>query len=206
MTQTKDMKRKQWVSEPLFNAKAGGLTGFGLSLFEMDSRIWVYGIFGGADKNEDMGYIPSKDRLLFPCGLPTATHEIAHMVEMKNLNRCLLPDWGMIPPSKSGDYSKWQSKAGFFAALSREIRVRAIERHMVGPRDTIVNILNNSTWKDMSGERLPFGRFDSMKTLSAWIDNLHQRTYNAWSLDRIRHEWTVRLDHIRHWMETKVAA
>lgn len=41
-----------------------------------------------------------------------------------------------------------------------------------------------------------------MKDVKCWMDHLRERTYQAWSLDRIDHEWKVRLDHIRNWMET----
>ena len=39
-------------------------------------------------------YEVTKDRIILP--EIQVEHEIAHMVEMSNLQRCLLPDWGLI--------------------------------------------------------------------------------------------------------------
>jgi hypothetical protein len=33
--------------------------------------------------------------------------------------------------------------------------------------------------------------------------DIYITAFVKWNLDRIRHEWTVRLDYIRNWMETQ---
>lgn len=98
--------------------------------------------------------------------------------------------------------------AAFFAGLVREIRVRTIQLHMM-PEEmgrkggTIYNILNNQlTWGDYAGKYSPFGRFKSYQDVEIWANDLREKTYQAWSLERIEHEWKIRLTHIQNWMET----
>lgn len=172
-----------------------------ISLFEMEPRIKVYSLFGDADPEMNQGYIPEKHQLLFPIGIPGAAHEIAHMVEMRNPDRWTKVDWGMVSPKKNKGYSKWQSTGGLFAALTREIRVRAIQQH-INSEMPYPSIMDNPHWNDLVCDRLHFGRFKSRKDVLDWSNDLKNKTYNAWSLDRIRHEWEVRLNHIRNWMET----
>ncbi len=163
----------------------------------MDSRIRLFTL---ADELIEMGagFIPRKDMICIATGLPAASHEIAHMVEMTNPKRWTIQDWGMKLHVDSF------SARGFFAALSRETRVRAIQRHM-DPTIPVGAPLNNPfCW--VRRDVLPFGRFKTYEDVIAWVKDLHEKTYAAWSLDRIRHEWEIRINYIRHWMETKEAA
>jgi hypothetical protein len=126
-------------------------------------------------------------------------------VELRNPIRWTIPDWGMprfdLDNIKSGP---------FFAALSREIRTRAIQLHISvfeseqeKLRSTAYDQFNNPWWRGQAFKRLHFGKFKCPQDLTNWMCDLRERTYNAWSVDRIRYEWEIRLNHIRHWMETK---
>jgi hypothetical protein len=154
------------------------------------------------DVDEDKGFFVTKSNIFIPYVLPKVEHDIAHMVELRNPKRWTMADWGM---PRFDDHN---IKPGpFFAALSREARTRAIQLYMepeaVGnEKHTTFNQLANPYWKDMAKSLLPFGRFHSMKDVECWMGDLRERTYRAWSLDRIVHEWTVRLNHIQNWMET----
>jgi hypothetical protein len=154
------------------------------------------------DVDEDKGFFVTKSNIFIPYVLPKVEHDIAHMVELRNPKRWTMADWGMPR------FDDRNIKPGpFFAALSREARTRAIQLYLepeaVGNEEhTTFNQLANPYWRDMAKSLLPFGRFQSMKDVECWVGDLRERTYRAWSLDRIVHEWTVRLNHIQNWMET----
>jgi hypothetical protein len=175
--------------------KECGVEGFALSLLEMDARIRTYHIY--QDTGDIKGYCPTKKFLYFPVGLPTAEHEIAHMVEIQNTARLTRQDWGM-----TNTPLEQKSSRQLFAALVREIKVRTIQLRMTPGSKTCEDIFNNSYWKDEARKRVPFGRFKSWENVTDWAESLRVKTYRAWSLDRIRHEWEIRLNHIRDWMET----
>lgn len=172
--------------------------GLALNLLNQDSRIMVYDLYGNLQ--EDAGYIPTKTQIIFPVRHPSANHQIAHIVEMKNSSRWTMIDWGM-----SNKFDELNGRH-FFAALSREIRVRAIELHMNNEfnnkKSSRYFIFNNYVWEDATIKFLPFGRFSSLAQVHAWANDLRDRTYYAWNVERIRHEWSTRLNHIRNWMET----
>lgn len=173
---------------------------FVTSLLNVEPRIRVCPLYG--DVEEDKGFFVTKDHIFIPYELPKVEHDIAHLLELKNSKRWTLPDWGM--PRFDRDNIK---PGSFFAALSREIRTRAIQLHMEpkamgNENDTTYNQLANPYWYDMTKKLLPFGRFKSMKDVECWLGHQRECTYKAWCLDRIVHEWNVRLDYIRNWMET----
>lgn len=177
-----------------------GLDPFVLNLLKMDSRIRVCPFYG--DVEEDKGFFVTKDNIFIPHVLPKVEHDIAHLVELKNSKRWTMTDWGM--PRFEKDIIK---PGPFFAALSREVRTRAIQLHMEpkamgNENDTTYNQLANPYWYDMTKKLLPFGRFKSMQDVGCWLGHQRECTYKAWCLDRIVHEWSVRLNHIRNWMET----
>jgi hypothetical protein len=174
------------------------LTSFQLELLSIDKRILIHSIHGNVDK--DKGYFVNKNNIHIPFGLPAMSHQISHMVEMKNKHRLLLPDWGM--PAFVGD--KPNNKT-FYAALSREIRVRAIDcvqNPLIQKHDTRFNIFENSVWKDWAIESLPFGRFKTFEDINLWMCDLRDKTIQAWNLDRIKETWISQLAYIQHWMES----
>jgi hypothetical protein len=180
---------------------------FVFSLFENEPRMRFHGNLEGLD---DMKFFfVTKQHIHIPYGFPMIEHEIAHAVEMTNEKRWLLPDWGL---GFGGGWEKKMTASKMFASMAREIRVRAIQIHMspdhLNHKDsTLVNICNNEhAWGAWAKEFTPYGRFKNAQDVRAWADDLREKTYNAWSLDRIKSEWTTRLTHMQNWMETREAA
>jgi hypothetical protein len=176
---------------------------FSIDLLRMEPRFRVYALADEMfDVRPDHAYYPTKEHLYLPVIIPALSHEIAHMVEMRDPVRWTLPDWGF--PGLSVLRSGFRSDAGFYVALAREARVCAIERHMQPTRGNKAPIDNEGThWEWEAKRRLLFGRFRKYDDVLDWVKAIHESTYAAWGLDRIRHEWEVRLNHIREWMETR---
>jgi len=184
------------------------LSPFAHSLLSMEPRFRLYDMIG--DFVEDRGYIPTKSALYLPYGFPGIEHEIAHMVEMSYGNRLVKLDWGF---QDIKTYSKAMrggaNHKGTFQALAREARVRGIQDIMDGVHanrgvsDNHFNMVKyNPVWKDAVVKALPFGKFKSIEEVIDWWDHIYVNAYVNWNLDRIRHEWVIRLDYIRNWMET----
>lgn len=172
-----------------------------LHLYGMEPRIRTYALADTIYSDISKVYFLTKEHIYIPYRLPSASHEIAHMVEMKDLDRCLLPDWGL----KAFTNKVKVSDKLFFAAFAREIRIRAIDNLIHGFSNP-VSITNHVYWFHEACKRIPFGRFKDNKDIVAWADDLSLKTFIAWSFDRVEHEWKIRLDHIRNWMETREAA
>jgi hypothetical protein len=170
------------------------------NLFAMEPRIRVCGLYG--DIEDDKGYFVTKSNIFIPYELPKIEHDLSHLLELRNSKRWTLPDWGM--PRFNDDTIK---PGPLFAALCRETRTRAIQLHLMpdaigDEKNTTFNQLANPYWASMTERFLPYGRFKSMQDVKCWMGDMRERTYNAWCLDRITHEWKVRLNHIQNWMET----
>lgn len=172
-----------------------------LSLLLIDERIRVYNMITDNIFGDDMYYVPTKEHLYIPIGFPAVEHEVGHMVEMNSLDRCLLPDWGMQVKGFVGGKVKVPRPAAYFRALARECRVRAIQ-HVMDPNSLAIFPRDHIFWGHESDKYLHFGRFKSPRDVHEWGQDLFDKTYAAWNLDRIRHEWQARLNHIQNWMET----
>jgi hypothetical protein len=174
-------------------------------LLSPEPRIRLHSFADDVDDNKF--FFLTKDHIHIPYALPTIEHEIAHAVEMQNPVRWTLPDWGL---SNYGNRHVKMSASKLFAAVARETRVRAIQLHLekdlINRRSTCFNILSNETWSTWVRQFIPFGRFKNYQDVNFWIEDLRDKTYKAWNLDRIRYEWSVRLAHMQNWMETRQAA
>lgn len=171
------------------------LSPFALHLLEGEKRFRLHQFFG---EGGGAGFFWTPTSIHIPYGLPAIEHEIAHMVELENEQRCLLPDWGL---------SNFAPKIGqeiqpklLIAALSREDRVRAIQSLMCDKG--YPSILDNSIWAEWAQMMIPFGRFKSMQDAREWSAHVRASTIQRWSLDRIEHEWKRRLALIQDRMET----
>lgn len=169
-------------------------------LDKLPGKYYTMGIYD----HQHIFYLPTKKYIHWSIDLPAAHHEIAHFVELSNINRLLLPDFDFSLGISSNN------PKNAMAVYTRELRVRAIQRHMrVDYKEykDIQHIQNEFIFKEMK-DSLPFGRFKNEKELIDWSINLHDRTFNAWNKDRIEFEFNRRADFIRNWMETpdKVAA
>jgi hypothetical protein len=173
-------------------------------LLVMDSRIRLNPLFGDVDPEK--GFFITKNTIHIPYELPAIQHDIAHLLELTNCKRWVMSDWGM--PRFDGSNINARK---VFAALSREIRTRAIQLHITRfhneeekLRSTAYNQFNNFYWEELVKSHLPFGRFETFQDVEVWMADLRERTYNRWSLDRIQTEWKTRLTYIQNWMETPV--
>lgn len=180
----------------------GRFNSFLCALLNMEPRIRLYPLHGDVDR--DCGFIVKHDHIYIPWKQPAVEHEIAHLVELTNSKRWTMTDWGM-PRFETGDISAPR----VFSALCRETRVRALQRHMMSFKNEqelhdswVWDQCNNPYWEEMVRRNLPFGRFRDYQDVQMWIRDLHEKVYNAWSQDRILHEWSIRIDHFRNWMET----
>jgi len=180
----------------------GKFSSFICELLNMEPRIRLYPLHG--DVTHDCGFIVKHEHIYIPWAQPAVEHELSHLVELNSSRRWTMTDWGM-PRFEVGGISAPR----IFAALARETRVRALQRHLMTFKNDqelqdswVWNQCNNPYWEQMVRRNLPFGRFRDYQDVTMWIRDLHEKVYRAWSQDRIRHEWTVRLEHIQNWMET----
>lgn len=206
-----DPRILSWTVEPKEKLKHWNqLAGLPLHLLEMEPRIRVFGFADEPQENigENYTYIPRKDVILFSMGLPTAEHEIAHMVEMSDINRVTLPDWGLASTLNSDVWKNERTikMSTVIAAASRETRVRAIQAHLLPSSIKYRPMSSHHYWGDEVGDRFKkesFGRFKSPQDYKNWIDDLEMKTFMAWSPERIENEWIKRLNYIQNWMETQ---
>jgi len=183
----------------------GQMTPFMFHLLSMDERLRFPELGDGII--EGQSYIPTKNYLYIPYAVPNMVHQISHMVEMTKLERCIQPDWGMVPNSLDGQ------TAGLFAALIREARVRSIQSYLApwiieyeDEESDYGGLLNLNMYINNATSRIkkkPFGRFYFRKDIIEYIEMTRDKTIQAWSLDRIEAEWKKRLQYIQHWMETQ---
>lgn len=175
-------------------------------MIEMDKRILFDRFFGDVSDrlkiDKQVGFLITKDTIHIPYQLPSIEHEIAHLVEMKDSKRWTMTDFGMGNPDIDH-----MSAERIFQALSREVRARAIELHLTGKiikSDSKYMIFNNPFWYSAVKKHLPFGKFKNMDEVTAWVEDLRDKTYAAWSEDRVVHEWKIRLEHIQNHMESNL--
>jgi hypothetical protein len=147
-----------------------------------------------------------------PFMLPCVEHEIAHIVEMNDLSRICLPDWGM-GKIHDGVHKLKTNPKFFFAAVAREIRVRNIQKIISGDDlnmrvgskkdNAYAAVIKNSySWIDPAAKFIPFGRFRTMDEFYDWTIHLAETTLKNYSIERIRHEWDVKLNIMREYMYT----
>lgn len=178
-------------------------------LLGMESRF-LFPDIGNEVFGDKQFFVVTKDYIYCPYVLPNPEHEIAHAVEMANPKRWLLPDWGLAFDPFTNE--RGLTSRMMFAAMSREVRVRAIELHMMpeyrnDKGSSKYNILRNEhAWGDWAKRYTPFGRFKNYDDVQAWVHDLREKTYRAWSLERIEHEWKIRLGVMREYMDTKAQA
>lgn len=171
-------------------------------------RVQLYGRMGEVVPGR--GYLPTKDAILIPARFPLLTHELAHMIEVRDTSRLLRPDMGMrvFGRIRKTNPLYRASTPGFFAGMARETRVRAIESVLGGTVATSLLAGHGgiSGWARDAVERLPFGRFRTLTDVSDWTAAISRATLRDWNRDRCWHEWIRRIEYLRGWMETRQAA
>ena len=199
---------------------------FTTELLSMDNRFrfmeMAYDItYHDGKSDKDVSYLIYDNHIYLPCVFPPVQHEIAHMVEIP-LPRLMLPDWGLSDVSRIIYKHPKEKVKTFFAAFSREIRVRAIQRIItankevplatyvramhseVHPDTSNVSAFDNETWTNAAIGYMQHDIYPikTKNQLEDWIINLHNKTIKSWSVERIRYEWTRRLNIIQNAMET----
>ncbi len=144
---------------------------------------------------------PTKNYLCMTYKLFPLEHEIGHWIEMRNPLRWLMPEMGL---------SVWQndpSPNNYLIGLARESRVIAIENRLLINGENLLlkrNPLNNMYhWFPLAEKFLPFKKFSNMKELRQWTDFIRDKAFNDYPLERIIHEWKLRINAYREWAETK---
>lgn len=143
-------------------------------------------------------YIIRKNYIKITAIIPRIEHEISHFVEMNDYSRLLKDDFGFAKDDSG--FSKLMNKSSLFAAMVRETRVCAIQKHFMNVPSK--NFFINEHWFESAYGYLPYGKFSNKKQIHEWIEHMFKTTYNAWSKDRIYTEWCKRVSYIRDWQET----
>lgn len=176
----------------------------------------------GAPDTKTVGYLPTKKMIFIANDLPKFRHEIAHMVEMKDVSRITKTDWGL----PRYDLSKC-SASKIVAAIARETRVIAIDgilrvdkalntrdedarlkgwgaHAILTSPDYVYKLSTNVRFIGALEEynHLPYGRFWRTEDVVEWSDAIAERTVKAWSKDRIEAVWCERVEYILNWMES----
>lgn len=171
-------------------------------LSRLGGREMFFHIFDRVLDKQDgdgVGYYPKKDFVYIATQLPTIEHEIAHMVEIQDEARVLLPDWGFKMYRLYG--KKRETNSAIVAGIARETRVRAIQR-IIMRENSSSSMADHPAWSTAMDDYFPYGRFRNHADLVAWIKDIHERTCMNWSLDKIESEWNKKIDYLLNWMET----
>lgn len=182
----------------------------------------------GYHKNDDMQnknglYTPTKKRIYIAGGgFPPIEHEVAHFLEMNNLERLTYCDMGMsteyplraqTPYEISNKYIKdnvvniIDKKMGaWWTGWMRELRTRQIQLHLLDKPIVMAKTMDDVTDNHhLHFERYfkSFGRFQSTQEVTEYVIDQTNKIRLAWSRDRIVHEFDRRVNYLREWMETK---
>lgn len=143
-------------------------------------------------------YHPTKDGInLCTSKLLKLSHELAHMLEIRDNDRLLQLDYGIkryVPLTTEGQ----------LMALAREARVRGIQTRLVHIAFNHLRMLYHRSGPVIFfrvGSK--FGKFNSLREVEDWSFAITDSAYNKWSEDKILHVWSQKADFINHWLETK---
>lgn len=171
-------------------------------LVEEEPRIVIYNWCKSTNLEWPVFY-PTKTHIWIPVVPTRLSHEIGHWVEMKSPKRWFLPDLGM-----SNDPDGFTPKS-FWAAYAREVRVRTLQSLIGDSHNCILTSPKGESydhsswgWGGRSSKYFPFGRFKTRQNIIDWEQDLISKTKNNWPVDRIVHEWKIRLAAWRHQAET----
>lgn len=171
-------------------------------LSQLDSRFVVNDpkyVLSREYNNVFAAYIPKKNVIYIPVDFPGLVHQIAHMVEIEDIKRCVMNDWGFGEPKERFKYSNKMT----LRILSREIRVRAIQLYLMDSWSSNLESIVHQC-EDLLKPKLVngLGKFTSLDKLYQWEDHLRQTTYDVWNEERIITEWNNRISFIKEWMES----
>jgi len=169
--------------------------GFAINLVsQFNNFIYTENIM--MDKNGNpVGYYPSKDYVFMTLYPPHIYHEISHILEFKEseFHRLTMPDFGF----SNGSFG-FKNSSNYIKAVARESRVRGIQSVF----DKRSNFKNDLYFEQKMSKYLEGSKFSSMKEVEKWADSIVVSTAKKWSMDRIEHEWQIRMDYIKNWQES----
>jgi hypothetical protein len=127
------------------------------------------------------------------------SHELSHMLEVKDNNRLLKFDYGIrkyFPKTNKGQLQ----------AIAREARARGIQTRLVEIAFGNSTLLVHRHCYLYVSPTIKFnesiGRFANGNEVVEWSSAVTQTAYREWSKDRIVHEWNKKAEFINHWLET----
>jgi hypothetical protein len=181
---------------------------FAFELCSIDSRFLFYDPFEGPiNDGSHAFYIPTKENIFIPAGkvVVPVEHQLAHIIEMNNLERIIQDDYGL---DNFGSL-KPRTLSARYAALARELRVRAIEKiikedHEYSHERIIERLIDNQSFSVNGWDNdLPFGKFKTKKDVEIWALDIFSKTISHWDRDKIQYEWIQKVNYIKHWMELR---
>lgn len=175
---------------------------------ELLSRLSKINIFSMTDSlnpapHEMVHYEPFKTGInIYTSPIIKLSHELSHMLEVKDNNRLLQFDYGIKK------YFPSTSK-GQLQAIAREARARGIQTRLVEVAfgNSTLLVQRHAYLYIQSGHpsqqfKTPVGRFSNGNEVVEWSAAITQTAYREWSKDRIIHAWNKKAEFINHWLET----
>ncbi len=147
-------------------------------------------------------YSPTSRGLVMPSDFPSIEHEIAHFLEMGNIERLKFCDMGM-----DSDPGKWYERGPsiLFIGFSRELRTRQIQKILEGeieggPNCKLAKSMNdlttNQSWHP-DQQFSDFGKFKSAKEVEDYMIDLCNKVRQNWTQEKIRFEFKRRCAFMR---------
>jgi hypothetical protein len=160
------------------------------------------------------GYVLANNTMYLAAGIPRLSHEIAHLVEMSKPKRWTQIDFGF--PEVKSDYEPG------YVYFVRETRVRCIEHILLdfdfkskltpvipkmkipfGKHPAPKKDFLESLFPRITNINFPIKKFNSYISFSAFLESIYDTTKKKYDKDRIEHDWKIRIDYIKNFMETE---
>lgn len=162
----------------------------GVKLYHSDNACaWEY-----------IGYHPTKDGInIHTSKLIKLSHELAHILEIKDNERLLQLDYGIkkyLPTTPKGQLQ----------AIAREARTKGIQTLLVEIAFNHFNMLYHRHAYLFNRDGGNIGKFSSNQEILDWSFGITKTAYENWSEDKILYIWNQKAEFINHWLETKHAS
>ncbi len=164
-------------------------------LLDQISKVQLFSTIKFVPPHEQIHYQPTKDGIkLHMSELIKLSHELAHLIEVKDNRRLVLPDYGM--PTYFPKTTKGQLQA-----IAREARVRGIQTRLIeiafGRYHLLVHQLSHTYLQPFAANH----KFGTTQAVVDWSTSIMERAYQDWTQDKILHDWSHKAEFINHWLE-----
>ncbi len=144
---------------------------------------------------EDVNYQPTKNGILiYTSRVLKLSHELSHMLEIKNNERLVQLDYGIkkyFPMTPKGQLQ----------AIAREARTRGIQTRLVELAFGNSQVLfHRGAYLFARGFSL--GKFKNDQEINDWSAHLTTKSYIDFPKERIIEIWKEKAEFINHWLET----